>query len=184
MKTDLSKYNNSWYIPGNALKRALWYIINVLFFINPLNPLSKLKIIWLRLFGAQIGKGVVIKPGVNIKYPWKLAIGDYSWIGEKVWIDNLDQVTIGAHCCLSQGAMLLCGNHNYSLPTFDLMTGPITLEDGVWIGAQSMVTPHTICKSHAVLSVQSVASKVLESYGIYKGNPAKKIKDRLIKSNE
>ncbi len=180
MKTDLSKYNNSWYKPGNFIKRNLWYFTNVLFFINPLNPVSKIKVVLLRLFGAQIGKGVVIKPGVNIKYPWKLSIGDFSWIGENVWIDNLDQVSIGAHCCLSQGAMLLCGNHNYTLPAFDLMIAPIVLEDGVWIGAQSIVTPGTTCKSHSVLSVQSVASKTLESYTIYKGNPATKIKERII----
>ncbi len=134
----------------------------------------------LRLFGAQIGKGVVIKPGVNIKYPWKLSIGDYSWIGEKVWIDNLDQVTIGRHCCLSQEAMLLIGNHNYKLPTFDLMVAPITLEDGVWIGARSIVTGGVTCQSHSVLAINSVASLNLHQNGIYRGNPAEKVKERLI----
>ncbi len=95
-KTDLSKYNNSWYQPGgNMLSRICWYFINILFFMNPLNPLSGLKVFLLRLFGAKVGKGVVIKPGVNIKYPWLLSIGDYTWIGERVWIDNLAKVTIG-----------------------------------------------------------------------------------------
>ena len=80
----------------------------------------------LRLFGANVGRGVVLKPRVTIKYPWKLAVGEHSWIGENVWIDNLGQVTIGNHCCLSQGALLLCGNHNYKKATFDLMVGDIT----------------------------------------------------------
>ena len=135
-KTDLSKYNNSWYKPGSALKRILWYLINVLIIRNTLNPISSIKVLALRCFGAKIGKGVVIKPGVNIKYPWFLKIGDYSWIGENVWIDNLGITTIGSNCCLSQGAMLLCGNHNYKLTTFDLMVKPITLEDGAWVGAR------------------------------------------------
>ena len=74
IKTDLSKYDNSWYQPGSFIKRTLWFYINVLFFINPLNPSSLVKKILLRLFGAKIEKGVVIKPGVNIKYPWKLII--------------------------------------------------------------------------------------------------------------
>lgn len=179
-QTDLSKYNNSWYKPGGAIKRTLWYFINLLFLINPLNPSSGLKKALLKLFGAKIASGVVIKPGVNIKYPWKLSIGEHTWIGENVWIDNLDQVTIGKNCCLSQGALLLCGNHNFKKKTFDLMIGPIVLEDGVWIGAQSMLTPNTICKSHAVLSVQSVASGELETYSIYRGNPAVKVKLRKI----
>ncbi|TLX76499.1 colanic acid biosynthesis acetyltransferase WcaF [Labilibacter sediminis] len=178
--TDLSKYNNSWYNPGGAIKRLVWYFINVLFFINPLNPSSAIKKILLKLFGAKIGKGVTIKPGVNIKYPWKLSIDDHSWIGENVWIDNLDQVTIGKNCCLSQGALLLCGNHNYKKETFDLMTGTITLEDGVWVGAKSMLTPGTVCKTHSVISVQSVASGELEAFSIYRGNPCMKIKSRII----
>ena len=118
MKTDLSKYDNRWYKPGNPVKRALWYFCNVFFVLNPWNPFSGLKKAILRLFGAKIGKGVVIKPAVNIKYPWKLEIGDYVWIGENAWIDNLGKVTIGSNSCISQGALLLCGNHNYKRENF------------------------------------------------------------------
>jgi putative colanic acid biosynthesis acetyltransferase WcaF len=180
MPTDLSKYNNSWYQPGNPIKIMLWYFVNVLVLKNPLLPFSELKIFVLKLFGAKIGQEVVIKPCVNIKYPWKLTIGNHTWIGENVWIDNLDDVTIGSNVCLSQGALLLCGNHNYKLSTFDLMIGKIVLEDGVWIGAQSIVCGGVTCHSHAVLSVNSVATKHLEPYSIYRGNPAEKIADRTI----
>nr|WP_262920345.1 WcaF family extracellular polysaccharide biosynthesis acetyltransferase [Parabacteroides sp. FAFU027] len=182
--TDLSQFNNPWYKPGNRVKILCWYFVNVLFFINPLNPFMGIKLKLLRLFGARIGKGVWIKPGVNIKYPWLLSIGDYSWIGEKVWIDNLDSVTIGNNVCISQGAMLLCGNHNYKLPTFDLIVKPITIEDGVWIGAQSTVCTGVTCKNHSILTVGSVATKDLEEKGIYQGNPAVKIRDRRIGSVE
>jgi putative colanic acid biosynthesis acetyltransferase WcaF len=134
----------------------------------------------LKLFGAKIGKGVLIKPKVNIKYPWKLSIGDYTWIGENVWIDNLAEVNIGKNCCLSQASFLLCGNHNYKKASFDLMVSPITLEDGVWLGAGSMVTGGVSCGTQAILSVKSVASENLENYGIYRGNPALKISERQI----
>ena len=126
----------------------------------------------LRLFGASVGSGVVIKPRVTIKYPWKLAVGDHSWIGEQVWIDNLDQVTIGAHVCVSQGALLLCGNHDYKKPTFDLITGPIVLEKGVWIGAKASVSSGVTCKTHSVLSMGSLATGKLEAWQIYQGVPA------------
>ena len=113
--------------------------------------------------------GVVIKPGVNIKYPWKLEIGNHSWIGEQVWIDNLAGVKIGSNVCLSQGAMLLCGNHNYKKSTFDLIVKDIILEDGVWIGAQSVVCPGVVCNTHTLFSVNSVANKDLEAYTFTRG---------------
>ena len=134
----------------------------------------------LRLFGANIGKGVIIKPSVIIKYPWNLSIGDYTWIGENVWIDNLSQVTIGSNVCISQGAMLLCGNHNYKRPTFDLIVKPIIIEDGAWVGAQSTVCPGVTMHSHSVLAVGSITSKDLAPFSIYRGNPAIKVADRII----
>ena len=178
MKTDLSKYNIDWYKPGGKLVRLLWFYVNAIFMQSKLNPFSGFKVLLLRIFGAKIGKGVVFKPGVNVKYPWKLILGDYVWIGEDVWIDNHDDVIIGSNVCLSQGVMLLCGNHNFKKSTFDLMIGKIEIKDGVWIGAKSIVTQNVICESHSVLSVNSVASSNLESYTIYRGNPAIKVDDR------
>jgi putative colanic acid biosynthesis acetyltransferase WcaF len=179
-KTDLSTYNNSWYQPGNPIKRLFWFGCNHLFVNTYFLHIKSIKIGLLRLFGARIGIKVNIKPGVNIKYPWLLEIGDYAWIGEGVWIDNLAKVSIGAHACISQGALLLCGNHNYSKSSFDLMVKEISLEEGVWIGAKAMVCPGVTCHSHAVLSAGSIATKNLDAYSIYAGNPAQKIRDREI----
>lgn len=180
LKTDLSKYNNSWYKPGNPVKRIMWYFVNVAF-LNSAFPVNGIKIFVLKLFGAKIGKGVVIKPYVNVKYPWKLHIGNYVWIGEKVWIDNLGLVVIGDNACISQGAMLLCGNHHYRKSTFDLIVGNITIDEGAWVGAQAVVCPGVKIGTHAVLTVNSVATHHLLPWGIYQGNPAQKIKDRVIK---
>ena len=178
MRTDLSIYNNNWYQPGPAWKRATWFIVNMLFFKHSLFPFYAPKRAMLRLFGAKVGKRLIIKDAVNIKYPWFLSIGDDCWFGEGVWIDNLAMVTIGNNVCLSQGAMLLSGNHDYSKPTFDLILKPIVLEDGVWIGAKAMVCSGVTCGSHAVLAVQSVANKDLEPWQIYRGNPCEKVKER------
>lgn len=179
-KVSIKDYDNSWYHPGASWKRLLWYFVNVLVMKNSWIPISALKVRILRAFGAKIGTGVNIKPCVNVKYPWLLEIGNYTWIGENVWIDNLAKVKIGSNACLSQGAMLLCGNHNYKKSTFDLIVGDITVEDGGWIGAHAVVCPGVTVHSHAVLSVSSVAHHDLEAYSIYQGNPAVKIRKREI----
>ena len=179
-KTELKEFDNTSYQPGSMAKRSLWYVANVLFFNTSVPFPNSLKRMLLRIFGANIGMGVILKPKINIKYPWMLGVGNHSWIGEGVWIDNLGHVEIGPNCCLSQGVMLLCGNHNFSVSGFDLTMEEIRLEDGVWLGAKSIVTPGVTCGSHAVLTVGSIASKNLEAYSINRGNPAEKIKSRVI----
>nr|WP_291750972.1 WcaF family extracellular polysaccharide biosynthesis acetyltransferase [Candidatus Sulfuricurvum sp. RIFRC-1] len=158
----------------------VWYFIDMIFFKTLLPFPSGFKMSLLRFFGSKIGTGVVIKPNVHIKYPWFLTIGDHCWIGEGVWIDNLAQVTIGANVCLSQGSYLLTGSHDYKKNTFDLITRPITVEEGTWIGAKAIVCPGVTCHNHSVLAVGSVAVSNLEAYGIYQGNPAVKKRKRAI----
>jgi putative colanic acid biosynthesis acetyltransferase WcaF len=177
---NLSTFNNSWYKPGgNSIKRLLWYFTNAIWFKSSF-PLKGFKVFLLRLYGANVGKGLVIKPYVSIKYPWRLTIGDNVWIGEEVWIDNLDNVVIENNVCISQGAMLLCGNHDYKKTTFDLIIAPIILKSGSWIGAKSTVCPGTYVGENAILNVQSVASGILLANTIYRGNPAIEVKKREI----
>lgn len=182
LKTDLSKFNNDWYKPGGTLfKRTFWYFISAYFFKSSF-PFYGPKRVLLRMFGATVGKDVTIKPHVTIKYPWKLVVGNHVWIGEQVWIDNLAKVTLKDNTCISQGAMLLCGNHNYKRSAFDLLVGEITLDEGSWAGAQTVVCPGVKLGSHSLLTVGSVATSSLEPYWVYQGNPAQKVKERVLKS--
>lgn len=181
MKTvQLSCYNNTGYKPGGRVKRILWYFINVIFFKTLIPFPSIIKVKLLRVFGAKVGHNVILKPDINIKYPWFLEVGDSCWIGEGTWIDNLALVKLGNNVVLSQGSYLLTGSHNYKKKSFDLITGKIIIEDGVWIGAKSVVCPGVICKSHSVLSVRSTATMDLEKYQIYQGNPARPKRSRVI----
>lgn len=181
LKTELRSYNNHPYHPGgSAIKRLLWYVVNRFVFKSSLFPVYGLKNSLLRAFGAKVGQGVCIKPNVNIKYPWNLTIANDVWIGEEVWIDSLVMVTIGANACLSQGAMILTGSHSYKKQSFDLITGEVTIEDGAWIGAKAIVNQGLTIGSHAVLTSGSVATKNLEAYAVYQGNPADKVRDRVI----
>ena len=179
--TELKSFeNNNYTAKAGFVKKFIWYYINIIFLKSSGLLIYKFRIAILSVFGAKLGIGIVLKPSISIKYPWLLSIGDHTWIGENVWIDNLVQVTIGNNVCISQGAMLLTGNHNYKKSSFDLITGEIILEDGVWIGAKAIVCPGVKCGSHAILTVGSVATKDLEPYGIYQGNPAVFIRKREI----
>lgn len=164
---------------ASSIKMFCWYFTSLCFVRSGIIPVSSIIVLILKIFGAKIGKDVRIKPGIYVHYPWRLSIGDHSWIAA-CRIENLAQVSIGKNVCISQEAMLLTGNHNYKSTGFDLITKPITLEDGSWIGAKAIVCPGIIVASHAVLTVGSIATKDLAAYAIYQGNPAIKVKDRII----
>lgn len=180
-KVRLNNFDGSNFNKGAGfLKITLWYFVNAFIVRASWNPFKGIKVFFLRLFGAKIGKGLVIKNNVIIKSPWNFVIGDDCWIGENVWIDNLDKVTIGSNVCISQGAMLLTGNHDYTAPSMPYRNAPIVIEDGAWIGAQTTVCPGVAVHRNAILTVGSVATKDMEENGIYQGNPAVKIRERIL----
>jgi putative colanic acid biosynthesis acetyltransferase WcaF len=158
---------------------ALWIIAQYLFISSAL-PGSTHRRLLLRLFGARIGKSVEIKPRVRVKFPWRLSIGANSWIGEAVWIDNLANVEIGTHCCISQGAYLCTGSHDWTQPRFDLIVRPIHIGDQSWIAARSVIGPGVIAGEGVVLSIASVATHDLAPWSIYSGSPATLTKARRI----
>ncbi len=139
---NLSKFNNSAFSRGaSRLKEALWWICRSAFFAPWFPVPSGLKVAMLRFFGAKVGAGVVIRSRVNVTFPWRLEIGDHVWIGDEVGILSLDRVVIGSNVCLSQRAYLCTGSHDFGKETFDLITRPIEIGDGCWVGAQAFVGP-------------------------------------------
>jgi putative colanic acid biosynthesis acetyltransferase WcaF len=180
----LSQYDNSWFTPGgSAGTRILWFFVGQPILRAAWNPFSALRVKLLRLFGARIGDGVVIKPSVEIKYPWHLIIGDYCWIGEHTWIDNLTTVRIGQNVCISQGAYLCTGNHDWSDPSFGLLVAPIQLGDGSWVGAKSVLTPGCVLGIGAIASAGSVIVGTVPDFEIFAGNPAKFSKRRVMRTD-
>ncbi len=178
----LDTYDNSWYSPGGSfLKRTAWFFLGAPLLRSAWIPSSSFRVHLLRAFGARIGNGVVIKPSVLVKYPWHLVIGDHCWIGEHCWIDNLTTVRIGSNVCLSQGAYLCTGNHNWSDPSFGLMIAPIQLNDGSWAGAKCILTPGCVLGEGAVAAAGAVVTGSVPDYQIYAGNPAAFVKMRTIR---
>lgn len=157
---------------ASSFKMAVWYLVKVVFFLSALPFPTSLKCMLLRLFGASIGEGVIIKPRVNIHFPWKLVIGNHVWIGEEAFILNFEVIKIGDNVCVSQRAFLCGGNHDYRVPAMPYRNGPIILEPGCWVGAGCFIAPNVTIGIDTVVSANSVVTQSLYSNGIYRGNPA------------
>jgi putative colanic acid biosynthesis acetyltransferase WcaF len=178
-RVDLASFSNREYRPGRGpAVRTLWYFVSLLLLESGWFPCSRLKVAVLRAFGARIGAGVVVKPQVRIKYPWRLAVGDHCWIGQEVWIDNIADVRIGNHVCISQRAYLCTGSHDHRRPTFDLTAAPIRVDDGAWVCAASLLVAGVTVGANAVAAAGSVVVKDVPPDAIVGGNPARRLGDR------
>ena len=179
----LSAFDNSTYQPGRSrLIQALWFAIGLPLLRSAWIPFSGFRCRLLRWFGARIGTGVVCKPGMRVKYPWRLVINDHSWVGEDCWIDNLADVTVGRNCCLSQGSYLCTGNHDWSDEKFALIVGEIRIEDGCWVGARATVLPGVTMHRGAIAAAGSVITRSIPADEIHAGNPARLVRQRTIRS--
>jgi len=172
----LDQFNNSSFDRGaGRLREILWWFSRSLFFA-PWFPIpSFLKVVVLRLFGASVGKGVVIRSRVNISFPWRLRIGDHVWIGDEVLILSLAPVTIGSHVCISQRVFLCTGSHDHASEGFDLVTAPIMIGEGTWIGASVFVAPGLTLAPGTLCAAGAVVLRDTAQGARIGGNPAREL---------
>ena len=179
VRSDLSRFENRWYSPGRGrFVRGVWYFISLLVYESGWFPMMGPKRAILRLFGAKVGRGLVIKPRVWIKYPWRLVVGDHCWIGQGAWIDNLADVRLGSHVCVSQQVYICTGSHDHQSRTFDLIAKPVEVGDGVWLAARALVLGGIAIGINAVVAAGSVVVKDVPSATIVAGQPARPIGTR------
>lgn len=175
---NLGNYSTANFDRGSSpFIRAIWYCLNETLLSSWL-PGSFWRIALLRIFGADIESGAVLKPRVRVKFPWRLHIGENSWIGENVHIDNLATVRIGKNSCISQNVYLCTGSHNWRASGFDLITAPINISDKCWVGACGILAPGTVMEEGAILSLGSMGKGALLAWSIYSGVPAERVKVR------
>jgi len=168
------------YAKSRPMLQWLFWIVFGDLLISSWLPGSFWRRILLRIFGASIGHGVLLKPNIKIKFPWNLSIGDSSWIGENVWIDNLARVEIGSNVCISQGVYLCTGNHNFKIASFPYCLGRIDIEDEAWICAMVRIAPAVRVGRGSVVEFGSVVYDSIPSGFIANGIPAAPTKRRDI----
>ena len=175
---DLAGYTTGDFQRGaSRLKEAAWWIVRAMFFQSALPWPSGLRVGLLRLFGAKVGEGVVIRGQVNITFPWRFSAGDHVWIGEETLILSLAQVVIESNCCISQRAFLCTGSHDFSSPAFSLRTAPITIKEGSWVAAGAFVAPGVTVGPESMVTAGSVVTADVPAKVIVRGNPAVVVKE-------
>ena len=178
---DLGQYNSSQHERGrSSLIVILWWLVQGVCFPLSLHNFNGFRVWLLRLFGAKIGRGVVIRPTAKFTYPWKIAIGDCSWIGDDVVLYSVDCINIGCHCVISQKSYLCTGSHDLSDRSFSLITAPIEIGNGVWIATDCFVAAGVAIGANSVIGARSSVFSNISAQKIAWGSPCKARRARII----
>lgn len=164
--------------PVNRLGRAMWSVVWLLLFLPSPRPLHSWRSLLLRCFGARLGKHCHIYPSARIWAPWNLACEDYASIGPGAEIYNPKPVRLAHHAIISQGAYLCGATHDLDDPDFPMISRPIEVGPRAWICARAVVMMGVSVGEGAILGLGAIASRDLEPWSIYAGNPARRIKVR------
>lgn len=156
----------------------LWWIVQALI-VKPLPQICyPIRRALLRAFGAKIGKGVLIRPGVEVTFPWKLVIGDHSWIGNDVTLYSLGPISIGANTVISQKSYVCGADHDYGHVTFPIRERPIRIGDQVWIGGDVWVGPGVTIADGVVVGARSNVINDLPEAMVCVGSPCRPLRHR------
>lgn len=180
MIQDLGRYRKppGWHPGAPFFLQAVWFSFGSPLLGARWLPGSAWRVLLLRVFGARIGACCRIKPGIRVKFPWRLKVGQDCWLGEDAWIDNLANVSLGDRVCVSQGAYLCTGNHDFRNLNFSLRLGAITVGSDAWIAARAVLAPGSTIGCGAVVALGAVVSGAVPSGVIVRGNPAVVVGDR------
>jgi len=148
-----------------------WSLVELVLVQNRLQISSRVRVWALRLFGARIGTGVIMRPRIRVKSPWNLQIGDRCWIGDGVWFHNRDRITVGDDVAISQETYLTTGAHAFRTD-MGLVTNPIVIEDGAWITSRCVVLGGARIGRSAVVSPLTVVRGEVPPNTIVSAPPA------------
>jgi len=161
-----------WYV-------QLWWIVQSLLFNTSPQFMYSWRRFLLRSFGANIGKGVILRPSMRVQFPWKVTIGDYSWIGDHVVLYSLGPIDIGTNVVISQKSYLCTGSHDYVKSDFPIYYQPIKIENESWLATDVFVGPGVTIGRGTVVGARSSVFKSLPDNKICMGSPVKILKDRI-----
>jgi len=162
---------SGWYV-------QLWWLVQSTLFARSPQFMYGWRNFLLRLFGAKVGVGVIIRPSVRVTYPWKVAIGNDVWIGDHAELYSLGEIEIGDDVVISQKSYLCAATHDFTKPTFDMIDKKITIEDQAWIATDVFIAPGVTIGRGALIGARSSVFSDMPEGMICVGSPAKPVKIR------
>ncbi len=156
----------------------LWWLVQSVLFATSPQVLYGWRRFLLRLFGADVGRNVLIRPSVRVTYPWKVSIGDNAWIGDDVELYSLGPIKIGSNAVISQGSYLCAGTHDHNAIAFDIVASTVTVESQAWVAAQAFIAPGVTIGRGAVVGARAVVLADVPPLAVAVGHPAKVVKQR------
>jgi putative colanic acid biosynthesis acetyltransferase WcaF len=163
----------------SALVVQFWWLIQATLFRGSPQILYGFRRWLLRRFGAEIGQGVIIRPTATLTYPWRVKIGDNSWIGDDVVLYSFAEIDIGKDVVISQKSYLCAGTHDYRSEAFDIQASPIVIEDEVWVAADVFVAPGVTVGRGTVVGSRSSVFTNLPGMMVCVGCPARPVHSRI-----
>jgi len=157
----------------------LWWIVQATLFKWSPQALFGWRRFLLRLFGADIGKRAAIRSSVQITYPWKVKIGDHTWIGDDCVLYSLGQITIGSNVAVAHKVYFNTGGHDYTKKTFDIFAKPIIIEDECWITNDVFIGPGITIGKGTIIGARSTVLRSMPPGKVCFGSPAQPVKDRV-----
>lgn len=170
------------YTTSNRIKRMLWSICWTVFVRPfPKSLANSWKIFILRCFGAKIAKNAYVYSSANIFMPWNLIMEEHSCLASGVDCYNAAPIIIKRNATVSQRAYLCTASHNISSSKHEQTEKPIIIGSRAWVAAEAFVGPGVIIGEGAVVGARAAVFKDVAPWTVVGGNPAKYIKDRIIK---
>ena len=170
----LSEFERSKLLIGRKIVMGIWLCSQFIIFKFTILP-SFVRPQILRVFGASIGSGVLIRRGVRVHFPWNLEIGDDCWIGEEVWFINHEKVIIGSDVCISQRSIICSGSHDYRSASLEYKHKPVEIKDGAWVCLDAKVLPGVTIGVCSVVSAGEIAQKSLPDHSMLIHGKVRKI---------
>lgn len=150
---------------------------------HPYFLFGRFRVVLLSLFGMKCAGEDAFYPTVKVWAPWNIEIGKHVAIDDNVNLYSVDRITIGTKVAISREAFICTASHDITKPNRPLITAPITICDGAWIGSRAIILPGVTIGEGAIVAAGAVVTKDVEPWSVVGGNPAKFIKMRELKND-
>lgn len=133
---------------------------------------------WYRRAGLVLAAGSSIHWRAEFYSPERIVIGPGTTIGDTVFLDGREGLTIGANVNLGSHVTIWTRQHDIDAPDFAESGGPVRIGDRAYLASSCIVLPGVTVGEGAVVAAGAVVSRDVAPYTLVAGVPARYVRDR------